>query len=135
MPARSNSGRCCGNPARNASTDGSGPLLSVGWRVPSTEDPHIEAVVEQISQLNRDHEHWAIPALHPLVVNDVVLMRTVKNLLAVDFLTGKRRWEVPTDDPFEPLADARPSRPFSSRRRYLQTDCGSASGAMPRSAL
>ena len=39
-----------------------------------------------------------LPGLHPLVVDDVVLLRTYKNLLAVDFTSGKRLWEVPVDD-------------------------------------
>ena len=37
----------------------------------------------------------ALPGLHPLVVDDVVLMRTCKNLQAIDFNSGKRLWEVP----------------------------------------
>ena len=32
-------------------------------------------------------------------------MRTVRNLLAVDFVTGKRVWEVPVDDPFDSLVE------------------------------
>ena len=39
------------------------------------------------------------------MVNNLVLMRTASNLLAVDLVTGKRLWEVPTEDPFEALLD------------------------------
>jgi len=94
-----------GDPARNASTSGSGPLLSTCWRVPTTEDPFVESLLEQIQQSFEEQDRWAIPALHPLVVNNVVLMRTARNLLAVDFTTGKRLWEVPGEDPFESLVD------------------------------
>jgi len=94
-----------GDPARNASTSGSGPLLSLCWRVPTTEDPFVESLLEQIQQWFEEQDRAALPAMHPLVVNDVVLMRTARNLLAVDFTTGKRLWEVPGEDPFESLLD------------------------------
>ena len=47
------------------------------------------------------------PALHPLAVGDVVLMRTTTNLLAIDFQTGKRLWQ--TEDEKEP-AQSGPTR-------------------------
>jgi outer membrane protein assembly factor BamB len=94
-----------GNIARNAATSASGPLLSSRWRIPTTDQPYVETLMDQIQQSNRDQDRWVIPSLHPLVVNNVVLMRTARNLLAVDFNTGKRIWEVPGDDPFETLSD------------------------------
>ena len=42
-----------------------------------------------------------LSGLHPLVVDDVVLMRDLRTLLAIDFQTGKRLWYVPADDPVE----------------------------------
>jgi outer membrane protein assembly factor BamB len=94
-----------GNPERNGSTSAGGPLLSCCWRIPATDHPYVESLIDQIQQSNREQDRWAIPAFHPLVVNNVVLMRTARNLLAVDFVTGKRIWEVPGDDPFESLAE------------------------------
>jgi outer membrane protein assembly factor BamB len=101
-----------GNAARNASASGGGPLLSVAWRVPTTEHPHVEELVTQISRSYRQRDEWALPALHPLVVGDTVLLRTVRNLVAVDFVTGKLLWEVPTDDPFEAPNDSPVESPF-----------------------
>ncbi len=95
-----------GDAARNASVSASGPLLSDCWRVPTIEHPFVEAIVEQIQLSHRDHDRWALPALQPLVVDNIVLMRTARNLLAVDFTTGKRIWEVPGDDPFESLSES-----------------------------
>jgi len=95
-----------GDPARNASVSASGPLLSTCWRIPTAEHPFVESLIDQIQQSNRDQDRWALPALHPLVVNNVVLMRTARNLLAVDFVTGKRIWEVPGDDPFESVSES-----------------------------
>jgi len=40
--------------------------------------------------------------MHPLAVGDVLLMRTVRNLLAVDFVTGKRLWEASTEETDDP---------------------------------
>ncbi len=95
-----------GNPARNAAVAASAPLLSVCWRIPTAEHPHIESRIEQLEHANRDPDRWALPALQPLTVGNVVLMRTARNLLAVDFVTGKRVWEAPGDDPFESLTEA-----------------------------
>ncbi|NLX98181.1 MAG: PQQ-binding-like beta-propeller repeat protein [Rhodopirellula sp.] len=96
-----------GNPARNASAPGSGPLLSMRWQVPTYDTPYVETMLGQIRQNHRqrEKEYPFLPALHPLVVNDTVLMRTAKNLLAVDFSTGKRIWEVPVDDPFDSVSE------------------------------
>ena len=107
-----------GNPARNASTSGSGPLLSVSWSVPTTEHPHIEAMIDELQRSYREQDEWALPNLFPLVVNDVVLMRTARNLLAVDFATGKRLWEVPTDDPFETLTETDTDSPFPGSQPF-----------------
>lgn len=112
-----------GDPSRNADVSASGPLLSTCWRIPTAEHPFVESLIEQIQQSNRDQDRWALPASRPLVVNDVVLMRTARNLLAVDFRTGKRIWEVPGDDPFESISEASlgvqdaDADPFGNRRR------------------
>ena len=44
-----------------------------------------------------------LSGLHPLVVDDVVLMRDLHTLWAIDFRTGKRQWYVKADDPVETL--------------------------------
>ncbi len=101
-----------GDSTRNAASTGDGPLLSLTWRVPTAEYPQVEDMVLELSRAYRQRDQWAVPALRPLVVGDKVLMRTVRNLLAVDLTTGKRVWEVPTDDPIESLADSGSDSPF-----------------------
>ncbi|MFH1265111.1 MAG: PQQ-binding-like beta-propeller repeat protein [Planctomycetota bacterium] len=108
-----------GNAARNASRAGDGPLLTVRWRVPVSSHPVVEALIEQVHLADREWDRPALSTLHPLVVDDVVLMRTARNLLAVDFATGKRLWDVPVDDPFDTLIDP-PSN--SQYRRTLQLE-------------
>jgi len=92
-----------GNAARNASTAGDGPLLTTRWRVPASDHPYVEAMIDRIRDADREWDRSALPALHPIVVDDVVLMRTASGLLAVDFTTGKRIWRAPVDDPFDVL--------------------------------
>lgn len=103
-----------GDASRNASTAGDGPLLSERWRVRASNDPYLEALIERIRDGDRDWDRSAVPALQPLVVDDVVLMRTASNLLAVDFVSGKRIWEAPVDDPFDALLQ--PAQSFVYRR-------------------
>lgn len=103
-----------GNPARTAAASGSAPLMSLRWRVPTTLHPYVEALVDVLHQDDEDRGQEVAPGLHPLAVDNFVLMRTARNLLAVDFNTGKRLWEVPVDDPFEAFLNAAPgasSRP------------------------
>lgn len=89
-----------GNSSRNAPTDGGAPLLNKRWRVPATDDPLTESVLASRGD-TAGRNGPAISMLHPLAVGDVLLMRTVRNLLAVDFATGKRLWDVPVAGPFE----------------------------------
>jgi outer membrane protein assembly factor BamB len=90
-----------GDAARNASMLGSAPLLNMRWRVLSTDDPQSEKSLEQCQKTYAECGGPTIPALHPLAVGDVLLMRTLQNLLAVDIPTGKRLWEIPVDEPVE----------------------------------
>ena len=83
-----------GNPARNASSAGGTPLLNPRWRVPTTEQQTAERAVITARQQNLDRNIPILPVMQPLAVGDVVLMRTARSLLAVDFTTGKRIWEV-----------------------------------------
>ena len=93
-----------GNPARNAIAAGGEPLLSMRWRMPTSDHPYIEAMLQELRTDEEDHDQWMLPGVHPLVVSDVVLMRTTRNLLAVDFNSGKRLWEAPpAEDPFEAM--------------------------------
>ena len=100
-----------GNATRNLSTSGTGPLLSLAWRVPTTEHPYLEMLIEQWRQTERNPEQASFSAFQPLVINDTVLMRTAKNLLAVNLVTGKRLWEVPCNDPFEAVFSGNSTNP------------------------
>ena len=71
-----------GDAARNASMPGSAPLLNMRWRVLSTDDPQEEKSLEQrLEDVARNPVRPTIPAFHPLAVGDVLLMRTLENLL------------------------------------------------------
>lgn len=84
-----------GDPARNAPSAGSAPLLSYRWRVPTANDPRDEEQVKQVNKKYRDQGWPALPGLHPLAVQDYVLMRTPNRVIAVNLKTGKRVWEYP----------------------------------------
>jgi outer membrane protein assembly factor BamB/tetratricopeptide (TPR) repeat protein len=90
-----------GDATRTAASSGGAPLLNLRWRVAVTDDPLLEAALEQYEKQWHEHGASTIPALHPLAVGDVLLMRTARNLLAVDYSTGKRLWEVPAEGALE----------------------------------
>ena len=87
-----------GNPQRNAIASGSAPLLNLCWQSPATDDPLMEEVMRQTRRSILERGLAVLPGSHPLVVDDVVLIRAYKNLQALDFASGKRLWEVPVDD-------------------------------------
>ena len=112
-----------GDAARNAAAAGGTPLLNVRWRVAVTDDPLTEAALEQHQRRCVEEGTPTIPALHPLAVADVLLMRTARNLLAVDFSTGKRLWEVPDEDAVE-FAPGVPAADLQMRQSMLMAGVG-----------
>ncbi len=87
-----------GNPSRTAMASGGAVLASPRWWVPVCNDPKLLDMVNQLRQTFAEQNTAVLPALHPLVVNDgqrdVVLMRTINSLLAVDLNTARRLWMV-----------------------------------------
>ena len=88
-----------------------------------TDDPLTEAALEQYGRRCVEEGTPTIPALHPLAVADVLLMRTARNLLAVDFSTGKRLWEVPDEDAVE-FAPGVPAADLQMRQSMLMAGVG-----------
>ena len=81
-----------GNAARNANRAGGMPLMNPHWRVSTTNHPELESALVYKRKEYIDSGLPFIPVMQPLAVGDVVLMRTSRNLVAVDFATGKRTW-------------------------------------------
>ena len=79
--------------------------------------------MEQIERACADDGVPAIPALHPLVVDDVLLMRTTNSLLGVDLITGKRLWEVADEDPAD-MATGIPSADLQTRQSMVMSGIG-----------
>lgn len=79
-----------GDPQRNATSAGGMPLLNPRWRVPTTNHPALEEALAGMRDRYIEQGIAALPSMHPLAVGDLVLMRTARNLLAVDFVSGKR---------------------------------------------
>ncbi len=113
-----------GEPARNASTLGSLPLLNLRWRVGVSEEPVIEAMLQQVQHNFHEQGLTLISALHPLAVDDVVLMRTDRNLLAVDFATGKRMWRFPATTAGTRRPSRATPRPMLPQRLALAAQLG-----------
>jgi outer membrane protein assembly factor BamB len=104
-----------GNAARNAETSAGLPLLHARWRVRTANHPTDEGLIRQKQTEYLDQNVAALPGLFPLAVRDIILMRTPKRLIAVDFDTGKRIWEFPWfDAPDKQTLRSDRSRPRST---------------------
>jgi outer membrane protein assembly factor BamB len=87
-----------GNAGRTGTMAGGMPLRSLWWSVPTANDAGDELLIEQLQQQDEEKGIVSISQLQPLVVNNVVLMRSTDRLLGVNFLNGKRIWEFPWFD-------------------------------------
>lgn len=88
-----------GDAQRNSSSHGAMPLLSHRWRVRTATQPEIEQTIDKLRKAYLSQDIISLPTMHPLAVGNVVLMRTTRGLLAIDFVTGKRIWEArPAND-------------------------------------
>lgn len=109
-----------GDERRNAASHGGRPLLSVRWRQRTTDDRAVEKFVSKSRNDYISQEIVAIPAMHPLAVGDVVVMRTAFALQAVDFNNGKLIWKYPaTDDSFEHVLRSGSQQPASGMQQLL----------------
>lgn len=103
-----------GDAARNLSSEGGLPLLTSRWEVSTTNNRALEKALVGVRQQLWEQPSGGlakIPAMQPLVVGNTVLMRTTRELWAVDFTTGKRIWTVRSGDevPLEQMLTSSPS--------------------------
>lgn len=94
-----------GNPSRSAAAGGV-PLLRLLWRVPNSDHPLAEDILVAWGQSYAQVDTPLLPRLQPLVVGNVVLMRSLRTLMAIDLATGKRLWEAPANDPLDETSEA-----------------------------
>lgn len=97
-----------GNPARNDLGSGAAPLPRRRWRAAAYLDPAEEAELNRLDRENIAQGRAAIPTAVPIAASyvdaqgraaDVVLVRSLRHLLAVDFATGRVLWQAETASP------------------------------------
>jgi outer membrane protein assembly factor BamB len=99
-----------GDTARNAPSRGSHPLMRARWQAVNFLDPNERKGLERSLARSLAKKQVLMPVLHPLAVRavnerneatDVVVCRTPRHLLAVDFETGKVLWHAAAPLPDE----------------------------------
>src|SRR5690606_21531889 len=94
-----------GSADRNGRSTGSMPVVNFRWRVPTANDPNDEQSIDEYKRQQAGSGTVLLPTTQPIAVDDTVLMRTPRRLMAIDFETGKRIWEFPWDDTPDLLAE------------------------------
>jgi outer membrane protein assembly factor BamB len=100
-----------GNAARNGSAQmvkvlpHATPLISI------CDDPNLRSKLEEIRDNLLDHVDLAMPSMHPLVVGDMVLLRTATHLVAMDPASGKIIWHAAMEDPLKNRLKEIPKNP------------------------
>ncbi len=82
-----------GDPSRNTQHSGGAPHLSARWQSRVVNDPRFESFLSNRAQQAEQQGVATIAAARPVATGNVVLMRTPKNVVALDWQTGKRIWE------------------------------------------
>ena len=97
-----------GNAARNGSAAGGVPHMRVRWRARVTNLPKLEDLLGSLRRTYQRKGIVALPAMQPIAVGDVVVMRTADRIVGVDFETGSLIWDVrpEPDKDFEDLQAA-----------------------------
>lgn len=87
--------------------------------VPENDTMMAAAIQSDLAFLNAEAEQlrsWPIPAAHPLVTRDRVLISTLKGIRCVDITTGQVQWETANADPaWTDLFDLKASQQLSIR--------------------
>jgi outer membrane protein assembly factor BamB len=96
-----------GSASRNTISNGSSPLLSRRWGVPTADENGgaIEGMVSQVRESSQDQGGTLLCSLQPIAVKDYVFMRSIGGLVAINFATGKRVWRGPVDPSIRQLLD------------------------------
>lgn len=90
-----------GTPGRTASSQSGRPLFNLRWAMRTYTDSTVLTAISESGAAYQDQNSVLMPASAPLAVGNIVLMRTLDQLLAVNFETGKRMWPVPSSSPIE----------------------------------
>ncbi|MDZ4819897.1 MAG: PQQ-binding-like beta-propeller repeat protein, partial [Planctomycetota bacterium] len=94
MAVASNWTMASGNASRNALSNGASPLLNHRWRVKSAMTKAIQDELMRARKQSSDSGRAVVPALQPLAVDGVVIMRTPQGgMWGIDFASGKLEWE------------------------------------------
>ena len=90
-----------GDPARNAQGPGGRPHMRPRWLARVVNEPGLESYLMSRSDEYTQRGIVTIPAARPIAMDNLVVMRTPQNVVAVDWTTGKRVWETREDDELE----------------------------------
>lgn len=115
-----------GDPARNAESKGSAPVRTPIWQALPVFDPEDEAILLEVERGYREQPGPAalLSVLHPLAVGDDVIMRLPDKVIALDFETGKAKWEYPWNNSVKSVgpsleASRNQTNERDRRRQYL----------------
>jgi outer membrane protein assembly factor BamB/tetratricopeptide (TPR) repeat protein len=94
-----------GNWQRNQIAAGDGPYLSARPLLDVSGSPLIRKETRQLEQKYRSEYQAVLPSIQPLVVGDMILVRTATHLVAMSASEGKMLWQAEFFDDLYRLAD------------------------------
>jgi hypothetical protein len=122
-----------GDPARNAESKGGSPVRTPVWQALPVFDPDDETILRDVERSFREQpgSPALISVLQPLAIGDDVIMRLPDRVIALDFNTGKAKWEYPWEDAIRSsgtsLEASRNQTTERDRRRRMASSAATAS--------
>ena len=89
-----------GDAQRNAESGDGFPLLSPRWSIRTVADPNDEEGIQEFQQKLIKNKISPIPKVHPLAIDETLVIRTDDRMYGVDAKSGKRIWSYPPADVF-----------------------------------
>lgn len=96
-----------GNASRIASAELAVPSARPVWQFSTIRDPFLksypqppplEETLQKLGEYRRKHISGVMPAASPVIADDTVIVRTHRNLKALDLKTGELKWETSVSD-------------------------------------
>lgn len=110
-----------GSPNRAALGVGGDPLLLPRWKSPLTQIEPLQRQIEMMIEDLRDRDRATISVCQPLLINGLVVMRTLSGVQVFDVATGRSLWSTAERMTAEDLLSNAPAtRTYSSVGRVIR---------------
>lgn len=109
-----------GNTAGNKTADSIIPWLTGKKITAAANNAHVDGLIRKLMNARIEEHRAILPSMHPLVVDDTVLLRTPTRLKAVSLATTELLWEAPTEDALRDVVERSTAEEIKKRSDAIE---------------